>query len=393
MNLNRYNYSFLGVMLFHITVLLLIADNFSISYSEANIYFNQTSFISYVANISTSIFGMNNFSLRVPFILFYIASGGLLYLLTDDYFKQQWDRLISLSLFMILPGVNSAALLLNESIVVIFCTLLYLYIYKITKKNNFLLLTIFLFIDNSFAILYLGLFFYSLKKRDNALLVISLILFGISMSMYGFDIGGRPRGYLVDTFGVYATIFSPILFLYFFYSLYRVAIKYPKDIFWYIAFTAFLLSFMFSLRQKIDIEDFAPFVVIAIPIMVKLFMHSVRIRLKEFRKLHYIAASVVVAILVLNFSIFVFNKYLYIFIENPKKHFAYDYHIAQELAERLKSLNIDSISVNDKELALRLKYYGINHGNDYYLTSTKIHNKENINIKYYGKLIASYTLK
>jgi hypothetical protein len=309
MSLNRYNLSFIGLLVVHFTILIYISNSFSISYSEAQIYFNQSNILSYIANFSTSIFGQNNFAIRFPFILFYIGSSILLYLLIADYFRKEWDRVICLSIFMILPGVNSSALLVNESIVVIFGTLLYLYLSKVNQKKYYILLVIFLFVDNSFAILFLALFFYSLKKKDNILLSVSLTLFGISMSMYGFDFGGRPRGYLIDTFGIYATIFSPILFFYFFYSLYRVGLKFEKDLFWYISITALSLSLLFSLRQRIDIEDFAPFVVIAIPIMVKLFMHSLRIRLSEFRRFHYIIASIALSILVLNFVLFSLSEY------------------------------------------------------------------------------------
>ncbi|MEA3553649.1 MAG: glycosyltransferase family 39 protein [Campylobacterota bacterium] len=395
MSLSRYNLTFLGLLTFHFVILFVISDSFSISYKEALLYFgdNTTNVLTYIIQFSTAILGQNDFAIRIPFILFYIGSSILLYLLTEDYFRNKWDRLIALSIFMILPGVNSAALLVNESIVVIFSTLLYLYLYKVNQKEHYLLLVLFLFIDNSFAILFLALFLYSLKKKDNTLLVVSLVLFGISMSMYGFEMGGRPRGYLLDTFGVYATIFSPLLFLYFFYSLYRVGLKHEKDMYWYIAISSLGLSLIFSLRQKIDIEDFAPFVVIAIPIMVKLFMHSLRVRLKEFRQFHYIIASVSLFFLVLNFALFSFNKYIYLFIENPKKHFAYDFHIAKELSFKLKELGITEVSTNDKEMALRLKFYGIDNGKDFFITSGKIEVVDkNIIIKYNDKEVAKFFL-
>ena len=395
MSLSRYNLTFLALLLFHFIILFIVSDSFSISYKEALLFYenNTTNILTYIIKFSVSILGQNDLALRLPFILFYIGSSVLFYLLTDDYFKKRWDRLIALSIFMILPGVNSAALLVNESIVVIFCTLLYLYLFKVNQREHYFLLFLFLFIDNSFAILFLALFFYSLKKKDNTLLVVSLILFGISMSMYGFDVGGKPRGYLLDTFGVYATIFSPLLFIYFFYSLYRVGLKHEKDMYWYIAISSLALSLIFSLRQKIDIEDFAPFVVIAIPIMVKLFMHSLRIRLKQFRQVHCVIGSISLFLLVLNFVLFSFNKYIYLFLENPKKHFAYDFHIAKELAQKLKELGINEISTNDKKMALRLKFYGIDYGTDYYITSgkTEVVDK-NIIIKYNDKDVAKYSL-
>ena len=76
--------------------------------------------LSFLSHISTQIFGQNDIALRLPFILFYISSIIIAYLLTDDYFKKQSDRLASILIFMLLPGINSAALLINEAILVVF---------------------------------------------------------------------------------------------------------------------------------------------------------------------------------------------------------------------------------------------------------------------------------
>lgn len=394
MNVNRYNLSFGFLLLANFLILLYCANNFSISAAEADIYFNSTnSLLYYITNLSTSIFGQNDITLRLPFILFYLGSSVLLYLLTDDYFKKKVDRIIALSIFMILPGIYSAALLVNEAIIVVFCTLLYLYLYKLTNKEHYILLIVYLFIDNSFAILYLALFFYSLRKKDNVLLIVSLTLFGFSMSMYGFDIGGRPKGYFLDTFGIYASIFSPILFLYFFYSLYRVGLKYDKDLYWYISITALGLSLLFSFRQRVNIEDFAPFVVISVPIMVKLFMHSLRIRLKIFRLKYYIIAYISIGILILNILVFVFNKYLYIFLDNPQKHFAYKYHIVKELAQNLKKENIYEVYSYDKTLQNRLKFYDIKSLSKYILSDKTNKNCRKIDIKYFNIVVKSYCIK
>ena len=394
MNLNRYNGVFLSLLFFHTAVLLYLTNEFSISFKEAYIYFNsELSLLSLITNLSTTLFGQNDFALRGPFILFYIGSSLLLYYLTKDFFKTELQRVISVAIFMILPGVNSAALLVNESIIVVFFTLLYLVIYKTKKRHCYVLLLLFLFIDNSFAILFLGLFFYSLAKKNNKLLVISLILFGISMSYFGFDIGGKPKSFLLDTFGIYASIFSPVLFLYFFYAIYRIGIKQEKEIMWYISATALGLSLIFSLRQNIKIEDFAPFVVIAIPLMVKLFSHSLNVRLKEFRKMHYNMMRLALGVLIVSFLGLVFNKYIYIFLENSDKHFTYKYHIAKELAEELKSRNINAVYTDDSKLALRLRFYGINSSEKYIISRRLFNNRyELIDIKYFNRIVERYYL-
>ena len=395
MRLKNENLFFIILVFFHTAVLLYLITTYSISYAEAVIYFDKTSLLSYIIQFSTSIIGQNDFGIRLPFVFFYILSSLLLYLLLDDYFKHKRDRLITLSIFMLLPGVNSAALLVNNSIIVIFCTLLYLYIYKMYNRKCHILLIIFLFIDNSFAILFLTLFFYAIKKKDNILLFVSLILFATSMFIYGFAVGGIPKGFIIDTFAMYASVFSPFIFIYYFYAIYRTGLKYEKDIFWYLGIVSLGLSLIFSLRQHIHLEDFAPFVVIGIPLMVKLFLHSMRIRLRIFRKVHYFIATIGILFLVSNFLLLIFNQYLYKYLQNPSKHFAYNYHIVKELSNKLKEKKIYSIATNDKQLTKRLEFYGITNKNaKYILYESKNKNIANqFNISYFDTNIKSYTLK
>ena len=393
---NKYKYYFYSSLLFLTFILLFKATySLSISYKEALNVFVNNSVLSLITNTSIYILGQNDLALRLPFILFYTFSVIIMYKITENYFKSEKDRYISIIVFMILPGVLSASLLVNSAIVIIFFTLLYLYYYHKYNKHSYLLLLLFLFIDNSFAILYLALFFYSLKNKDTKLIYFSLILFGLSMYIYGFSTGGKPRGFLVDTFAIYATVFSPFLFLYFLYTMYRSWIKDERTLIWYISITALLLSLLFSFRQRIYIEDFAPYVVISLPYMLKTFFHSYRVRLKEFRTKYNILAFLIVLMLSINVILTFVNKPLYLILPNPNKHFVYQYHFIKELVEELSSRGITSISTDDQELALRLKFYHINKGDDYFLTLKNYdYPSERISIKYYGKeVFVAYLIK
>ena len=393
---NKYKYYFYSSLLFLTFILLFKATySLSISYKEALNVFVNNSVLSLITNTSIYILGQNDLALRLPFILFYTFSVIIMYKITENYFKYEKDRYISIIVFMILPGVLSASLLVNSAIVIIFFTLLYLYYYHKYNKHSYLLLLLFLFIDNSFAILYLALFFYSLKNKDTKLIYFSLILFSLSMYIYGFSTGGKPRGFLVDTFAIYATVFSPFLFLYFLYTMYRSWIKDERTLIWYISITALLLSLLFSFRQRIYIEDFAPYVVISLPYMLKTFFHSYRVRLKEFRTKYNILAFLIVLMLSINVILTFVNKPLYLALPNPNKHFVYQYHFIKELVEELSSRGITSITTDDQELALRLKFYHINKGNDYFLTLKNYdYPSERISIKYYGKeVFVAYLIK
>lgn len=368
MSVDRYNLIFIATLFVHFIILLFGANSLDINYKEVDILYESSGLLHYIIYYSTELLGNNNIALRLPFIFFFLCSTILLYKLTKWYFTKKEDRLLSIFIFMLLPGVNSAALLVNEAIIVIFLTLVYLFYYHQTSKQNYYLLFAFLFVDNSFAIFYLALFFYSLNKKDNILLAASLALFALSMGIFGFDSGGVPRGHFVDIILVYASVFSPILFFYFFYSMYRITIKEEKNLYWYISFTAFAFSLVLSFRQRIQIEDFAPFVVIAIPMMLKLYLHSMRVRLPMFRKKHYFWANIAFGVLIINFLLLYVNKPLYLFLDTPYKHFAYDYHFAEEVAQKLKDDGIDEVFSTNSSFAKRLKFYGINGGEKYYIT-------------------------
>jgi len=377
----------IGFVLFvHVLFLLYGINTLSISYNEAFIFFNSTSFIHYLIKASTTLFGQNDFALRLPFVFFHILSTILLYKLSKQYLKRKSDRVFSVIVYLLLPGTNSAALLVNSAEIVIFLSLLFIYLYEIHKLViAYLILSFSVLIDNSFSILYLSLIFYSLYKKDNKLLWFSLILFGISMYMWGFDTGGKPKNYFLDTLAIYSAIFSPLIFLYFFYTEYRILIKEDKNVLWFISFVAFIFSLLLSFRQKIRVEDFAPFAIIATPLMVRIFLSSYRVRIPELRSWHKLFFTIVFSSLIINFILIYFNKPLYLFLSNPTKHFTYRYDFAKKIAKRLKDMQINSIYVEDKYLALRLKFYGIKSAKKYQLTSYKTKNSKNVTISYYDK--------
>ena len=387
---------FLLLILVISSVLLTYStQSISISYDEANIFFNEHTLVHYIAVYSTQLLGQNDFALRLPFILFHLASIILLYKIGKLFLKKRVDRIISVAIYALLPGINGIALMVNSGIVVIFFSLLFTYLYlKEYKVASHIVLIIALFIDNSFGIFFTALFMYALFKRKTDLLILTLILLSASLYIYGFDIGGKPRGYFVDTLGVYDVIFSPLLFLYFVYAMYRILIKEEKNLLWYISFFSLIVSLLLSMRQKLALEDFAPFVVLSIPLMVKVFFNSYRVRLPAFRKLHTFFFGLVLVSLVFNTMLIFLNKPLYAVMEDPSKHFAIKYNIAKELAGVLKAKGVAKVMMKDDKMALRLKFYGIEQGRNYKLeTQPEIEEGyEKIDVAYYGKVVKTFYL-
>jgi hypothetical protein len=210
------------------------------------------------------------------------------------------------------------------------------------------------------------------------------------MYLYGFDMYGKPKNYFLDTLSIYATLFSPLLFIYIFYSLYRTLIKKKKSLLWYISFIPLVFSLLVSFRQKVLIEDFAPYILIGLFIAIKVFYNALRVRLPQFRGKIYFSLYAVIMLLAINLILVSSNKLLYYFTDKPHTHFAYKHHIAKDLATELKRLHIHNIRVDDYKLALRLKFYGINDSNSYKLSTTPSKESQKLLIIYLGNEISTY---
>lgn len=363
----------------------------SISGHEAKIVYLQETILHDVVNISMNLFGWNDLGLRIPFLFIHAINAVLIYFLSRRLLRKSSDALFATLIYLLLPGVNSAALLISKAGFLITCVLVLLLVLPHYRKLSFALLSAFMILDNAFAVLYLALFFYALYKKDNVLIIVSLLMFAINMYIFGFDDGGKPKGYFLDTFGVYSVIFSPLVFIYFFYSIYRTLIKEEKTLLWFIVFITFAFSLMLSFRQKIRIEDFAPLFVVGTPLMIRTFLHGYRVRLPQFRKKYRMMFQIVITSLILNFIFIFWNKPLYHLYEEKEKHFAYHSHVAKELAFELKQRGIERLRVYNAELALRLRFYGIAEGDDYLLSEAKIRNSsQKVSIFYTNEKIASF---
>ncbi|MDR1976655.1 MAG: glycosyltransferase family 39 protein [Campylobacteraceae bacterium] len=378
------------IIVINFGLLLFASSTLSISYYEADAFFNGSDTVHYLIKLSCELFGQNDYALRVPFIIIHTLSTILLYLVSRPILKREIDRLSTVLIFIALPGSIVVSLAANGTALLILGTLMFLYLRQLDKRiAMYAMLVLSLFLSKGFIILYFLLFFYAVNKRDIVIMALSLALFAAGMYMYGFDIGGRPRGYFLDTFSIYGAIFSPLLFLYFIYSLYRILVKGGKTLLWWLSFGAFIASVLLSFRQRIAIEEFASYMIIATPLIVSTFMNSFRVRLPKHRKLHKFFATLVMALLVFNSAVIFANQYLYTFYKNSTKHFAYKYHIAKELSVELKKRGISEVKVEDKKMALRLKFYGIEDSETIELEKTLT---GEIEIAYGGIIVERYAL-
>ena len=384
------------ICLIDFVFLLYAANSLSISYNEAEIFFQKHSLLGYILKLSAHFFGQNDLAVRGVMIFFHIASVALMYKVSKFYIKLEFDRIIAVLLFVLLPGTLASALIINNAGICITLALLCIYLFHIKKKILFsLFFCLAFFIDGDFLIFYAGFFIFALYKRKPPLAWLSAILFLLTLYFFGFETNGRPSGHFIDTFGIFAAVFSPFVFIFFVYTIYRIWVKEKKDLLWFIAICSFCFCMIVSVRQRLELEQFLPFCVIATPLMVRVFFNSYRVRLPKFRKGHKICTSLVMLFLVFNWSAIIFNQVFYLFLSDPTKHLTYKFDVAKELADKLKEAGVQDIATEDTRLALRLKFYGIKTKSysKNLLASADLDEKSKFSIEKMGKVVANFNIK
>ena len=365
----RVTYAFVSLLLLDAIFLVLASSSLSIGKHEAEIFFEGSGYLKAILDLSVTLLGQNDFALRAPFILLHLVNTILLYQVSREVVRRPEDLLLVAMLFLMLPGVNTAALIVSKTGVIIFLTLTFVRLFQLYGKHAYYLLIPMAFVDNAFLYLFVSLMFFGHYRKESRMLFFSILAFSISYYFYGFDLGEEARGYFLDIFSIYAAIFSPFVFIFFIYALYWQFVKANTrlPVMWFIAAVAFLISIILSLRQNIRIEDFAPYAVIFVPYMVFTFYNSYRIRLPEFRKVHKVVFATVMVTLVLNTVTTFFNKPLYLLMSNPKRHFAYEHHFTKDLAAQLKSMGIKAVECDSATMQKKLRFYGIDESPEYRL--------------------------
>ena len=387
----KHKHIFFLILWIDALILLLQTNELSISYYEASLLYANFSFLQLIIKFSLNLFGQNDFALRLPMIIFHLLSVILLYKISKKYLDNARDRLWLIAIFILLPGVISSALLINSAGLVIFGLLLFVYLYdNFSKHLTYILLFIFSLVDENFLYLFISLSIFSIFIKNNFFLIFNLFLSSYSLYLYGFNTEGLPAGHFLDSMGIYSAIFTPIIFIYLIYSLYRRYLTKKIDLLWFISSITFIVSLVLSFRQRVNIENFAPYLIIALPLAAKVFSSSYKVRLKMFRKKYKFIFILSLIFLLLNSIAVLFNKELYVVLDNPRMNFAYKMHVAKELAIKLKSQNINCISTEHK-MSKRLKFYGITKCGTYTLIeSNQLKNDlSGVTISYKNKLLYS----
>lgn len=367
-----------------INFLILVAQiqGLSISFYEANILYGDSSLLKSFSTFFLNIFGSNDYTLRIPMIVIHLISTILLYLISSYYVSRPNDKLWIVFIYLLLPGITSSALLVNIAGLKIVTLFAFVYIYLRFNNWSLLLLPLFMLLDATSIFLYFSIALFGFSRKQWITAGVSSGLLLLAVFFFGIDLSGRPQGRFLDALAIYSAIFSPVVFMYLFYVLYRRYMTHERDLVWMIASSMFVISLLLSFRQKVNIQDFAPYLMVALPLAAQTFFHTYRVRLPIFRRRYRLLFYSAFTLLVVNALAVFFNQWLYQWIKNPKDHFSYSMHIAKELAHELKDNQISCVNADDEKMQLRLLFYGITECQGTLLSEEKNKKGKKVTISY-----------
>ncbi|MEF3191670.1 MAG: hypothetical protein K6347_03840 [Campylobacterales bacterium] len=373
--------------------LINFAGILSISPDEAKLLYEGRGFLASLVQGSIALFGQSDQALRAPLIVIHLLNLMLFWIILRQERFSVSDRLWSLATLMLLPGLNSAALIITKAALLMSGALWFILLYTHPKSRqlSYVVLAILSIADSSLIALNLGLIFYGLARKDRLLTAMALGLFGLGMSLGGANLTGKPRNYFLDIMGAYGAVFSPFVFLWLVYTLYRyLVIEASKPITWYIALAAFLFSLLLSFRQRPPIELFAPFVVLILPWGVVVLRRSIKRRLPMFRWPYLMLAYLLGATLIVNFLATFFNRPFYRMVERPEEHFIWAWDGFRETALKLKAMGINEVESDDPKLQAQLRFYGIGKGGVWYMSRNPQPMAKVVSIRHNGVEIRRY---
>jgi hypothetical protein len=347
------------LIILHILLLISQISGLSIGYNEAIILYSDSSLLHYYIQFFVNYFPHSDFALRLPMIVLHVISFVLLYNISRFYLSKETDRLWLMLIYVLLPGITSAALVVDPAGLKILLTFLFAFLFLRFGTYAYALLPLYVWIDPTFFPLFVAIMFYGIIIKKHTVTLFGLVLSIIAYSRTGLNVGGFPHGHFLDALGIYAAIFSPIVFLYLFYVIYRRFITNKRDLLWLIGTVAFVISLILSFRQRVEIQSFAPFLMLILPLAAQTFLHTYRIRLRMFRTRYQFLFYLALSILLLNTLVVFFNQHLYRFFKDPTHHFSYPMQVVKELAHELNRQKITCVHADDERMQLRLRFYDI----------------------------------
>ena len=357
---------------FYLMALLYLAITLPIGPHEATIYYSDSSILYGLTHLLDGYFS-NGLTFRLPFLFFGFLNILLFFKMSKHYFYNIEESYLATTIFALLPGIITSVVLVNIAVIVISFVLFFLIFYeKKAYLGQAISMIALLLVHDASVIFFIALAIFSAFKRDQVLFTISILFTAISLIYFnGLKIGGKPSGEFLELFGLYMALFSPLIFFYFFYALYRIWVRERKDILWYISFIAFILSILLSLRQQVDMTNFVPYVIVSVVLMLVTYHRTLYVRLPRFQKFYKVGFYIVFGSLVLSSTVIISHKLFFYIIDDKSKHFASPFYQPYWQVLELKEIGKNCYTVKNQKVQYQLKYYGIEKCED--LTVPKIH--------------------
>ncbi len=291
---------FFAFFFFYLVITLILLVFTPITHKEAAfLYLQKASITTFLVQ---KIYALTH-SLVTIRLLFFLASLFSLFFfikLAKKFLDKEEFVYLSALIFLLIPGVFVSFIIANYASYAMLFTLSVLFF---IEKEKFFLASLFLmllfFSSTAQFALYVAFFFYGYFRKKYLFAVFNFVLLIVSLYFERYEIGGVPKGHLVDLFAIYGVIFSPFYLLALIYALYRYLIKESKNSIWYVSFSAFFFSLLLSIRQKIAVTDFSVYLVPATILVVSTLKKSMEIRLPQFRTIYVRVCQVVVFFLFL----------------------------------------------------------------------------------------------
>ncbi len=346
-----------SILLFYTVIVTYFAYFTPIIPSEATTFYNEKSTLSYLMHAGYSYFP-NELGIRLFSIFSGLLGIVLFYIYSKDIFHNKKDALLATFIFSMLPIVVFGGTIANTTMFVFDLVLFYIISYfRKWYFGEIVAMVAILLIHDGAIVFFLALLFYSLAKREKRVIIeSSLALCWILYHGIKIRIFSHPVGHFVDIFSTYAFAFSPFIFLYLLYAFYRIWVKEKKDIVWSISSFAIFVSILLSIRQRVYIADYIPYILAGFVLMFQTYFQSIRVRLPAHQRIYKngFYASVAMEVLLL-----IMLAALPLIFALSGKYYVSKIYKPYKIAQELKEKGIQCYNSKNQKEKLQLRFYNI----------------------------------
>ena len=360
----------------------------SITYRETLVFFGD-SLSGKIAALSHAKFAAalgDDLVAKLPNLAISALNLTLIYLTARATLRYPKDALLCALIYAALPCVLMQGALLNETTIPLFFALLICYIEAKWRKIAYPIVFLAVFLGANVFMLFLALFFFAIYRRNAFAAGFSLFCLALNFYLFGIDISGKPRGEFLGTIGELAALYSPLIFVYFAYALYRAAtIKRDKNLLLFVGVTSIAVGVFVSLRQEAQKEVFLFMSLCGFPLCVGQFLSDIRLRIPQFQNAYKRRFYAIALLLFIESAALIFAKNLYATL--PSMRFLEGFFIVREVSERLKEKGIHQVIAPNDKLQKRFEFYGIERGGR---GLSPLKNGGEVVVEYCGRVVARY---